>query len=452
MPSSLPQGLKQTLPVHLQHEWDSLLAVHQAASVNSVRLNPKKPSERFASAEQIPWCTQGRYLAERPSFTFDPLFHAGAYYVQEASSMFLAYALLQHCNFDKDLSVLDLCAAPGGKSTHIASLISDDSILISNEVIGSRVNILAENLLKWGYDNTWVSHSDPVRFGAIPDFFDLLLIDAPCSGSGLFRKMPAYCEEWSPELVSHCALRQQRIVNEAYPALAQNGLMVYMTCSLSQAENEDMLDYLCDSFSLASCRVQLNHAHGIIETQSERKQAWGYRLSPQHLKGEGFFLAVLRKQDGREKAPLKQSSLKRWKGQDLSAYIDTSDKFLFQQNDSLLCIRKSHQDTLDFLSSKIKLTRKGVMLGRILPRDILPDHALALYTGCKYHQLTVELNYEQAIAYLRKENLSLSLTQKGWYLVRYQGLALGWLKNLGNRINNYYPSNYRILSQNILQF
>lgn len=163
MNTKLPVSLKLTLPESLHIDWQALEDAHALPPINSVRMNLKRTAQ-FDQEAMIPWCKQGRYLHTRPSFTFDPLFHAGTYYVQEASSMFLETALMQHIDFNVNLKVLDLCASPGGKSTHIASLLNEQSLLISNEVIGTRVNMLCENMTKWGYDNTWVTNNDPIQF------------------------------------------------------------------------------------------------------------------------------------------------------------------------------------------------------------------------------------------------------------------------------------------------
>lgn len=278
--SKLPISLKNTLPESLQKHWEQLELAHEQEPVVSVRLNPKKRAPHFEFDELIPWCTNGRYLKQRPSFTFNPLFHAGTYYVQEASSMFIEFALKQYVDFSNTIHALDLCAAPGGKTTHLASLMSDESLLISNEVIGAHVNILAENVLKWGYDNIWISNNDPAQFGKMPHFFDILLVDAPCSGSGLFRKIPEYCDSWNTDLVNLCAQRQKRILEDAYDTVAKDGFIVYMTCSLSKEENEEMCDYILKKFDVESCRVHLDPMMGIVETQSDHLHAFGYRFFP----------------------------------------------------------------------------------------------------------------------------------------------------------------------------
>ncbi len=217
----------------------ALLQAHEQAAVTSVRLNPRKAAApSFIQTGAVPWCGAGRYLSERPVFTLDPLFHAGAYYVQEASSMFVQHAVESLVDLNGPaLRVLDLCAAPGGKSTLLAGLLRDEDLLVSNEVIQARAAILAENMSRWGQMNTWVSQNDPKDFAALGAYFDIMLIDAPCTGSGLWRKDEAAMDEWSPEHVKLCSERQKRIVADALPALKPGGLLLYATCSYSPEEN-----------------------------------------------------------------------------------------------------------------------------------------------------------------------------------------------------------------------
>ena len=450
MESKLPITLRDTLPESLQKHWEQLELAHTKSPVVSIRLNPKKGSSLFEFEEKIPWCSTGRYLQERPRFTFDPLFHAGTYYVQEASSMFIEYALKQHFDFSNTIYALDLCAAPGGKSTHIASLMSDDSLLVSNEVIGSRVNILGENVLKWGYDNIWISNSDAAHFAKLPSFFDVVLVDAPCSGSGLFRKMPEYCNSWNTDLVNLCAQRQKRILTDVYEAVAQNGLIVYMTCSLSKDENEDICDYIMKEFDVQSCRVSLDPKMGIVETQSDDRKAFGYRFFPHLIKGEGFFLALFKKRDGTLRQAFLPKKVNAKPSFDLSKYFNQEGMHILLQNENLIAIQHQHKEILEYLAKRIKLVRKGVFIGKKLHDDLIPSHELAVYHKNQYVLQKVDLDLNNAILFLQKEPFYVNLSAKGWYLVTYGGIALGWLKNMGNRVNNYYPANYRILRKNIL--
>jgi 16S rRNA C967 or C1407 C5-methylase (RsmB/RsmF family) len=271
-------------------------AAHQSsASPTSIRINPFKPSA-VKTDSQVPWCPQGFYLDARPSFTFDPLFHAGAYYVQEASSMFIDHILKTIRPYKQDpIRVLDLCAAPGGKSTLLNSALQSSDLLVANEIIKTRVPILSDNLNRWGTSNTIVTNNDPKDFNAIHSFFDVILVDAPCSGSGMFRKDPAAMNEWSEGNVNLCHQRQQRILADVYPALKEDGYLIYSTCSYAHQENEDILDWLCAEFDLESIRIPIYTEWGIVETESPLQKAWGYRFYPGKVKGEGLFAACLRK-------------------------------------------------------------------------------------------------------------------------------------------------------------
>src|SRR5690606_4280290 len=240
MSNFLPNSLIQRLGVNPTFDKDAFIAAHEDGNqITSIRLNPFKPTELdFYLSEQVQWCDRGYYLANRPQFTLDPLFHAGAYYVQEASSMFIAH-IIQTLGLDKEaLFAADVCAAPGGKSTLLNSYLHPNSLLLSNEIIKSRSIILQENLTRWGASNVVVSNNDPSAFRRLPGFFDLLLVDAPCSGSGMFRKDEDAIDEWSEANVKLCSERQQRILSEVLTALKTNGYLIYSTCSYSQEENE----------------------------------------------------------------------------------------------------------------------------------------------------------------------------------------------------------------------
>lgn len=311
-------NLSQQLPVALLTSLQTVngfnektfTEVHQSGEqVTSIRLNPNKPATlnpQFATLQKVPWNSNGYYLSERPSFTSDPLFHAGAYYVQEASSMFLEDAIRQTCDLTQNLKVLDLCAAPGGKSTLIQSIISDNSLLVSNEIIKTRVNILSENITKWGAANVVVTNNDPKDFQKLPGYFDVIVVDAPCSGSGLFRKDPEAIDEWSLNNVTLCSQRQQRILADILSSLKPGGILIYSTCSYSEAEDEDICDWLLSGTQdpLSGLRLQIKSDWHIIETSSPQHNAYGYRFYPDKLKGEGFFIAVFQKNG--EKPPEKK--------------------------------------------------------------------------------------------------------------------------------------------------
>jgi len=448
-----PENFLESLAGEPGFDRQNFMEAHQnGATLTSIRLNPFKKAV-IKMDEQVPWCAEGLYLNTRPSFTFDPLFHAGCYYVQEASSMFIGH-ILNYIkeNNDEQINVLDLCAAPGGKSTLINSGIGSGDLLVSNEIIKTRIPILCDNLNRWGTANTIVSNNDPRDFGRLPGFFDIILVDAPCSGSGMFRKDAAAMSEWSPANVNLCHQRQERILADVYPALKQDGCLIYSTCSYSHEENEDILDWLCSEFDLESIRIPIYKEWAIVETESPRQKAWGYRFYPGKVKGEGLFAACLRKRDssgqlpsfkskGNQKLPMKEIDV-------VKGYINNADDFyFFKVNDEWLTIDHQHKDSLDILQRSLYIKKSGVRIGKLMGNDLVPDHELALsiYIN-KEKALQTELSYEQAIQYLRRENIDINSGHRGWSLMEFEGQALGWAKLLPNRVNNYFPKELRILA------
>src|SRR6186997_1110290 len=286
----LPQLLLDSLASVKGFDKEDFIKIHESGEqVTSIRVNSSKKFEISNLKFQIPWAETGFYLETRPSFTFDPLFHAGCYYVQEASSMFLEQALKQTVDLSQPLKILDLCAAPGGKSTHILSLITKESLLVSNEVIRSRANILNDNINKWGCSNVLVTSNDPRDFQRLENYFDVIVVDAPCSGSGLFRRDPDAIEEWSEQNVALCSQRQQRILADVLPALKNGGVLVYSTCSYSKNEDEEICDWLISELKVESLKLKVEENWNIVQSDV------GYRFWPDKIKGEGFFIACFRK-------------------------------------------------------------------------------------------------------------------------------------------------------------
>ena len=453
---NLPKALIQSLVPVKGFQQEAFEAVHASPErITSVRFNPSKVSEHHRSflpiAQSIPWTQQGFYLAERPFFTFDPLFHAGVYYVQEASSMFLEQALKQTVNVNEKLRVLDLCAAPGGKSTHLQSIISSDSLLVSNDVIKTRAAILEENLVKWGGINSIVTNNDPADFAALESFFDVMVIDAPCSGSGLFRREPEAINEWSEHAVQLCSQRQQRILADSYPALKEGGVLIYSTCSYSREEDEDILDWLMEEFALESLPLKTDPSWGIVEVQSNRQHAFGYRFFPDQVKGEGFFLACFRKKDGEHRStrPSKRKALQQASAKEAAIVMpwlrNDQPVQLWKQGEMILAFPGNLEQELLAVADKLYIRSAGVTTGKIAGSQLVPEHALAVSNLISPETVAVSLKKEDALQYLRKEAVMIPTSQTGWALVQYETIPLGWVKLLGNRVNNYYPSAWRIL-------
>jgi len=404
---------KQTRVLLGEEEYEKLVNALAEDSPVSIRLNPFKqnkvdPPYTSDLFRPVLWCADGYYLDQRLTFTFDPLFHAGCYYVQEASSMFLEQAMNQLIH--EPVTMLDLCAAPGGKSTHIRSLLPDGSLLVANEVIHSRSQILSENIIKWGHPDVVVTNNDPVDFKGVEDFFDVILTDVPCSGEGMFRKDPGAVNEWSPENVEICWQRQRRIVADVWPSLKPGGVLIYSTCTYNTRENEDNVSWIMEELGAEAVSLHVPDEWGITGNLAGRDFPV-YRFLPYKTRGEGFFLAVLRKNGG-------------------------------EINE-----RSGNKEAI--LSKQLRVIKpSGIEPGIQRGKDLVPSHASAMsievdrksYPSC-------DLTFEQAIAYLRREAIVLDASVPlGYVLVRYRNISLGFVKNIGNRANNLYPQDWRIRS------
>lgn len=435
----------------LGDEFEELEKALQADIPVSIRINPAKGTARPSQGQQVPWCDSGYYLPNRLSFTFDPLFHAGAYYVQEASSMFLEQAIK---SFVSDpVRCLDLCAAPGGKSTHLASLLPKGSLLVSNEVIRTRSYVLAENIAKWGRPDSIVINNDPEEIGeALPHQFDLIVTDVPCSGEGMFRKDTDSTGEWSLDNVRLCASRQRRIIHDIWPALRPGGILVYSTCTYNTEEDEENIHYITEELGAEALPIPVLPEWNI--TGALRFNHPVYRFFPHKTRGEGFFLAILRKAEGEIEEIRLKTKGKKDKGKTTialpkEAFGFLSDETSFSLGWSGNLVRaypKLHPDLFTLCEERLKVLSAGICLGELKGRDLIPSQELALSTAFNPDAFPcVELEWEEAIKYLRKEAPILPEgTEKGYVLLRYKGFPLGFVKHLGNRSNNLYPQEWRI--------
>lgn len=449
-PAFESQMLKLLGPAEFEH---FKLAINQP-SRTSIRLNPRKPFSPTWPQSPIPWSENGYFLDQRPSFTLDPAIHAGAYYVQEASSMFIEHVL-------NSLAVpkgvyLDLSAAPGGKSTLLSSYLGQDGLLVANEVIQSRAQILKENLIKWGLGNAVVTNNDPDHFEPLEGFFDLVLVDAPCSGEGMFRKDPQAREEWSPDHVQLCSARQKRIMDKAGALVKGGGYLVYSTCTFNELENEDMIRFLTEEFAFEPVRVPLDPAWNIVESEVETSDGtfFGYRFFPHKVQGEGFFITILKRPESAstlEPGKIKDfrhavlKSVNMNEDQALETELDfEGDGKYYTLNDSYFRINRDFFRHFEKLSLHLSLRYFGVELGKKQKKEWIPSHEWALSLLPKDQFQRQELSKEQALDFLRKNDFEINGLLNGWVLMTYEGLPLGWVKNLGNRINNYYPKEWRI--------
>ncbi len=460
----LPEKLLESLKGVEGFDKEAFERVHQnKEQVTSVRINPLKSSDvkrvhkysfgetsmedffqvsPFTFHDKVPWTQYGYYLDQRPSFTFDPLFHAGCYYVQEASSMFLEQALKQTVDLSQPIKVLDLAAAPGGKSTHIQSLISKDSLLVSNEVIRSRSNILKDNIIKWGCDNVVVTSNDPRDFARLENYFDVIIVDAPCSGSGLFRRDAEAIGEWSENNVQLCSQRQQRILAAVWPALKKDGILIYSTCSYSEEEDEKIVEWIQEELIINNEELIIKPEWGITKT------GFGYRFWPDKVKGEGFFITCVKKMDGDDETDMrvkkKVEMLSKKEMEIVKGWVNEIGHEFAKVQNRVHVIPKKLLNDLNVLSNQLHVMYFGTMIGELMRDKLVPDHALAMSPSVADGIEKVELSYDQSIAYLKKKDLKIA-PGKGWKLVSFKNYPLGWINVLANRINNYYPKELRIL-------
>jgi 16S rRNA C967 or C1407 C5-methylase (RsmB/RsmF family)/NOL1/NOP2/fmu family ribosome biogenesis protein len=435
-------------------EFEQFKTAINQTSRTSIRVNPAKTFSLTWPTTQIPWSKNGYFLKERPSFTLDPAIHAGAYYVQEASSMFVEH-ILTSLQIPKGV-FLDLSAAPGGKSTLLSTYLGQDGLLVANEVIQSRATILKENLIKWGLGNAVVTNNDPDHFDPLEGFFDLVLVDAPCSGEGMFRKDTQAREEWSPDNVQLCSARQKRIMDKAGALVKGGGYLVYSTCTFNEQENEDMIRFLTSEFALVPVRVPVDPAWNIVETSVETEDGtfFGYRFFPHKVEGEGFFITVLRRPESAStqdpgktkefKHPvLKAVSEKDSEQLDAELGFDGAGKY-YTLNESYFRINKDFYRYFEKIAHVLSLRYFGVELGKQQKKEWIPSHEWALSRLPKSQFPSHELSLSEALEFLRKNDFSVEGLPVGWVLMTYQNLPLGWVKNLGNRLNNYYPKEWRI--------
>ena len=394
----------------------------------SIRLNPFKLSEDTnkinpaLTPQSIPWCKEGFWLKTRPNFTFDPLLHAGVYYVQEASSMFLSYVL--HYWIKQPVVALDLCAAPGGKTTCARTSLPAGSLLFSNEPIGKRAQILAENVQKFGHEDVVVTNNYPRDYKKTKLRFDVIIADVPCSGEGMFRKDPQSIEEWSPQNVENCWQLQRSIIADIWDNLKPGGILIYSTCTFNAHEDEENIAWILKEYDAELLSVPTEEAWNITGSLIDNPLKDGqdfpvYRFIPGKTRGEGIFMAIIRKR-GEHEALNSKTTI------DIDKAITEARK-------------------------RLRILSHGVKEGMQKGKNVIPDHTLALsFSADKSAYPNVEVDYQTAIAYLRHEAIVLSSdAPRGIVLLTYKGYPIGFAKNLGNRANNLYPQEWRIKSTHI---
>ena len=445
-----PPNFLSSVKTLLKEEASVFLSALEEESPTSIRLNPLKSKRNpllfSLETEAVKWSDFGYYLAERPSFTFDPLFHAGYYYVQEAASMFVEYVAKELIK--QPARCLDLCAAPGGKTVSLLSALPEGSLIVSNEIIRQRANVLAETITKFGSPNVVVTNNAPKDFAVFSQFFDVILVDAPCSGEGMFRKDEVAVQEWSSSNVSMCATRQKEILRDVWAALKPGGLLIYSTCTYNTAENEENARWIACELGAEFVSVEIKREWGISSTFDN--ETVGYRFFPHKTKGEGLFVTALRKLSSEEGRKQKKNTTVSFL-KDASIYhsfLKNPENFdFFEQNNRVTALPKGHSETFLLLCQRLKCISMGIDLGERKGNDFIPSHALAMSAECSREFFSkYEISYPQAIAYLRREAIVLENAPKGFLLLTFKNEPLGFVKNIGTRANNLYPPEWRIRS------
>jgi NOL1/NOP2/fmu family ribosome biogenesis protein len=364
--------------------------------------------------------------------------------------MFLEQALKQTVDLCQPLKLLDLCGAPGGKATHIQSLISKESLLVTNEIIKTRVLTLVQNITKWGCENVIVTHNDPKHFTTLEGYFDVIIVDAPCSGSGLFRKDADAIKEWSLNNVALCSQRQQRILADALPSLKTNGILIYSTCSYSKKEDEEISDWLVEELKMKNERLKIDETWRIIETISPQTCTAGYRFFPDKVKGEGFFLACFRKMEETSLFKTRINKPEKISKQEqgiIEKWISEKQYPFFYNHHSIYALPENLFEDYSFLQQHLNVYHAGVSTGQVMGNKFIPAHGLALSKLLSSQISALELSVEDAIKYLQKADLNITPGKQGWQTISYKHYTLGWINALSNRINNYYPKELRILKR-----
>lgn len=391
-----------------EERWQKFLDSFGQETPVSVRYNPFKLVSDMFDGERVPWCKDAYWLKDRPKFTLDPLLHAGAYYVQEAGSMFLDQVLRQYVS--TPVCMLDLCAAPGGKSTLARAALPEGSLLISNEPDRRRANILMENMQKQGHRDVYVTNNYAKDFRASKIMLDVILTDVPCSGEGMFRRDEGAIKEWSVQNVRKCAELQRSIVEEIWHCLRPGGLLIYSTCTFNLQEDEENVRWIIEGLGADILPVETRQEWDITGSLLDGFEVPVYRFIPGITRSEGLFMCVLRK-----------------------------------HGESQTCHRPVEKQL-----KRLRILYDGAPKGERKGKDIIPSHAEALLApsyigGMDNAYPCVELSLEDALRYLHREAIILpDDTPKGYIAVTYNGLRLGFVKNLGNRANNLYPKEWAI--------
>lgn len=467
----LSEGFKEIAGNLPAIDSEAFIEAMQTPPSVGLRVNPLKRVEDFpwcgyADVSPVEWCEEGVRLPQRPVFTLNPLLHAGAFYVQDPSSMVYAPLMSQALSLlPKDRAdspkVLDLCASPGGKTTAMMSRLPDSAVVVANEYVAQRVGPLRENLSKWGWSRLIVCNSASDDFASAGPLFDIVAVDAPCSGEGMMRKDEDARSQWSAELVSRCAALQRDILRNAVEALRPGGVLIYSTCTFNLEEDERNASWIASELGLHPVATELEGIGGILGNLEGSIPA--LRFMPHATDGEGLFVAMFVK-DGENlpdvsepscKSLRRREKVKKGKKNNPSADYPEIDKWLDDESGwrlvpdkgktSLEALPEAAAEVAAALEPHVRIVGRGVEAAVLKGKEWTPASQLVLSTAYRPEAFPYcDLTEEDALRYLRREAIAVEGAPKGYVAVGYGGLPLGLVKNLGNRANNLYPAKWKI--------
>jgi 16S rRNA C967 or C1407 C5-methylase (RsmB/RsmF family)/NOL1/NOP2/fmu family ribosome biogenesis protein len=448
----LPTVFLESISPILGEEIDDFIAALNSEPPTSIRFNRGKAgTDPGRDLESIPWSDNGFYLPSRPSFIEDPGFFQGRYYVQEASSMVIGNIAKRLARKQRISKVLDLCAAPGGKSTDLLSSLPDLNLLVSNELVQKRVHALTENVVKWGHPNCIICHTKPESFSILSEEFDLILIDAPCSGEGMFRKDPRALAQWTSGLRAKCAITQKKIVNQAWNSLKTGGYLIYSTCTLNREENEEVIKVQARTHELKTIELQGLEQFGILQEKwkCETRAGFTYRFLPHRTKGEGFTLTLVQKLAGQKDRNRRVKKLKPqfgWIPERFSGRLELSipeKEGLVKNQGRIFMLTSEMRSFMDRYGEFLNYQSPGLEIGRLSPKGLIPSHEISMKIGFD-HPSKYELNSEQCLKFLRRIGIPLDSKLEGWVLIIHNNLPLGWGKIQNGLLKSHFPKEYKI--------
>ncbi|HLP10554.1 MAG TPA: hypothetical protein VK177_01415 [Flavobacteriales bacterium] len=412
----------------------------------SVRLNPAKISAAI-NLNRVDWCKNAFYIDSKPRFSMDPLWHAGAYYVQEAGSMFLDTVIRALPFNHTPTHALDMCAAPGGKTLLMADALPEECVVVANEILPVRFKSLHENIIKWGNCNIITTNNAPAQFESLEAYFDLVLVDAPCSGEGLLRRHDEALNQWSPKLIEECAFRQKEILASSLECLKPGGFLIYSTCTFNTLENEENIKWLIEEKNCLPVDLDLTLSPQITLTETCGNKA--YRFFPGITQSEGFFITVVQKPTTHSAKHWSAKSIKlKQVANPVKEIIDFNVKCtVTEEKNGLKFYTQQVLEGLAHLSERLKVMDAGRDFGVVKNGKFIPSETLGFATCINVSDdFMTAVNYDEAVAFLSRADFKLNHQKRGYNFIVYENVRLGLVNLLENRINNYYPNHWRILN------